>query len=193
MVWFTLANVLEEMPGRAELYPSVSDHLWQVFTDTCASPWSTLYCFCQVGIPWERTTVKVLQLYCLVSWIFTTLVLTLGKSKAWKPPEWGLQMTKKIPKQLTRNWFSLYWISEPIGYFGHSMGSRRHKCGSACTVGSQVASREVAHRLDRRRGMLFWYSESAGPLFKRLSDRTVDLHPPQPRACYLLTQRAKPL
>ncbi len=35
------------------------------------------------------------------------------------------------------------------------MGLQRRKCESVCTVWSQVASREVAHRLDRPRGMLF--------------------------------------
>lgn len=36
-----------------------------------------------------------------------------------------------------------------------SMGLQRCECESVCTVGSQVASREVADRLDRLRGMLF--------------------------------------
>lgn len=62
-----------------------------------------------------------------------------------------------------------------------------------CTVGSQVASREAAHRADRRGGMLFWFGESCRPLlFKRLTVQPICIQHSH-RAYYLLTQRAEPL
>lgn len=51
------------------------------------------------------------------------------------------------------------------------MGLQRCKCESVCTVGSQVASREVAHRPDRHRGMLFLCGgRPLGPLFRNLAE-----------------------
>lgn len=40
-----------------------------------------------------------------------------------------------------------------------SQGLQKYKCESGYTVGSQVASREVAQGLDRLRGMLFFCME----------------------------------